>query len=151
MNFGMQDIQHIIYNQLVQGSANVSGGRGKFAKDLAKRIYEFIESKTEIDMNQDMKTIARARGISEDVINFSDRACRAFGFSIMPMDDISVDAYKWVMQQPQTIEQFADWARTDEQGRYIGKYRKNAGNIKNDWARAFAAGKVEFQVEDVRI
>lgn len=137
MNFGMQDIQQIVYNQLVQGSANVTGGRGKFAKDLAKRIYEFIESKTEHDMNTDMKAIARARGISDDVIKFIDKASRAFGFSIMPMDEISIDAYKWIMQQPQTIEQFADWARTDEGGKFIGKYRKGAGNIKNDWARAF--------------
>jgi len=137
MNFGMQDIQHIIYNQLIQGSANVTGGRGKFAKDLAKRIYEFVESKTENNMNADMQTLAHARGISDEVIKFIDKSGRAFGFSIMPMDEISIESYKWIMQQPQTIEQFADWARADAQGKFIGKYRKSAGNIKNDWARAF--------------
>lgn len=151
MNFGINDIQQVIYKQLVQGNANVTGGRGKFAKDLAKRIYELIESKSEVTVNQDMKVIARSKGIPEDIINFTDRACRAFGFAIMPLDDISIDSYKWIMQQSQTIEAFADWARTDEQGKYIGKYRKSGGNIKNDWARAFTAGKVEFQVEDVRI
>jgi hypothetical protein len=48
----------------------------------------------------------------------------------------------------QTIEEFSDWARKEE-SKYMGKYRKEAGNIRNDWARAFGAGNT-INSEDVR-
>ena len=91
-------------------------------------------------MNADIKTIARSRGVPENEINFIDRTCKAFGFSIMQLDEVSLVTYRWIAEQEskgQTIEMFADWARTDEQGKFIGKYRNSAGNIRNDWARAF--------------
>lgn len=93
------------------------------------------------NVNQDIKTVARSRGISEEMIKFIDRACKAFGFQIMQLDDISLSAYAWVMEKEaagQKIEAFADWARQEEGGKYIGKYRKNGGEIKNDWVRAFS-------------
>lgn len=142
MNFGMYDIQEIIYSNLKK--ANYKGGipYGKFAKDTAKLIYELFEDK---DMHPDMKARARSFGVPENIIKFIDRSCKAFGFSMMQMDEISIDAYKWVIEQEakgQTIEKFADWARSDEMGRFIGKYRKSGGNIKNDWARAFTENPV---------
>lgn len=91
-------------------------------------------------VNTDIKTVARSRGVSEDMITFIDRACKAFGFAIMQLDEVSLVAYRWIMEQEskgQTIEQFADWARLDEMGKFIGKYRNSAGAIRNDWARAF--------------
>lgn len=96
--------------------------------------------KKEDKVNTDIKTVARSRGVSEETIKFVDRACKAFGFSMMQLDEVSLVAYRWIMEQEpkgQTIEQFADWARLDEMGKFIGKYRNNGGNIKNDWARAF--------------
>lgn len=97
--------------------------------------------KKEDKMNQDIKTVARSRGVSEEMIKFIDRACKAFGFQIMQLDDISLSAYQWIMEKEangQKIEAFADWARKEEGGKYIGKYRKNGGEIKNDWVRAFS-------------
>jgi DNA-binding transcriptional ArsR family regulator len=96
--------------------------------------------KKEEDLNAQMKTMARARGVPENEIEFIDRACNAFGFQVMQIDEISLVAYRWIMSQEilgQTIEDFADWARKDEDGKFIGKYRKNGGNIRNDWAQAF--------------
>lgn len=96
--------------------------------------------KKEDKVNTDIKTVARSRGVSEETIKFVDRACKAFGFSMMQLNEVSLVAYRWIMEQEskgQTIEQFADWARLDEMGKFIGKYRNNGGNIKNDWARAF--------------
>ena len=96
--------------------------------------------KKEDKVNIDIKTLARSRGVSESEIEFIDRACKAFGFSIMQLDEVSLVTYRWIAEQEskgQTIEQFADWARLDEMGKFIGKYRNSAGAIRNDWARAF--------------
>jgi hypothetical protein len=139
MNFGTRDIQDIIYRQLVQGNANVSGGRSKFAKDLAKRIYEFVESK---DMNIDMKTQARARGISENDIAMSERVGKALGFDVMPLTPQACEVYQWIAEQEakgQKIETFAKWATSAEELRFITMYRKDVSNIKLKWPLAFVS------------
>jgi hypothetical protein len=134
MNFGTYDIEQVIYKQLAQANARFDGiSYKKFSKDLAKRIFMLI--------GDDAKTIIQnTGGVDEDIVKFSRRVGLALGLSDMPLDDVSIDAYKWIAMQEankQTIEAFADWARSGEQGKYIGKYRKGAGIIKNDWARAF--------------
>jgi len=136
MNFGIQDIQNIIYKQLVQGNANVTGGRGKFAKDLAKRIYELLEDEP---MNRDMKTEARARGVSEQSIEMSEKVGRAFGFDVMPLTPVAESVYEWITEQEargKTIKRFAEWAKK-EKAQYIRMYRKDVTNIKIDWDLAF--------------
>lgn len=141
MNFGIQDIQNIIYNQLVQGNANVTGGRGKFAKDLAKRIFELVEQ----PMNIDMKTEARARGVSEISIKMSEKIGKALGFDVMPLSPAACIIYEWVMEQEakgEKIEIFAAWAKSPERLSFIRMYRKDAENIKIDWPRAFIVNTV---------
>lgn len=137
MNFGVQDLQNIIYKQLVQGNANVTGGRGKFAKDLAKRIYEFLENKP---VNQNMKTEARVRGVSDQEITMSERVAKAFGFDVMPLTPEACRVYQWISEQEtkgQTIEVFAAWAKGIEQLPFITMYRKDPSNIKIRWPLAF--------------
>lgn len=141
MNFGTYELQRIIYSQLVRGNVDVhmSGGRNKFSKDLAKTIYEFILENS--DMQIDMKEEAKRRGISDAVIRFSDRAGKALGFAVMPLDPVSVQSYEWIIEQEksgQTIEKFAEWAKR-EKAEYIRMYRKTAENIRIDWGRAFGA------------
>lgn len=148
MNFGTYEIERVIWKQINMGvSVSCKGGSKKFVKDLAKMIYKLIEE----EMNQDMLTQARSKGIPDAISLFSERAGRALGFAVMPLDPVSVSAYEWIMQQEtkgQTIEEFSDWARKEE-SKYMGKYRKEAGNIRNDWARAFGAGNT-INSEDVR-
>ena len=148
MNFGTYEIERVIWKQIDMGvSVSCKGGSKKFVKDLAKMIYKLIEE----EMNQDMLTQARSKGIPDAISLFSERAGRALGFAVMPLDPVSVSAYEWIMQQEtkgQTIEEFSDWARKEE-SKYMGKYRKEAGNIRNDWARAFGAGNT-INSEDVR-
>lgn len=148
MNFGTYEIERVIWKQIDMGvSVSCKGGSKKFVKDLAKMIYKLIEE----EMNQDMLTQARAKGIPDVISLFSERAGKALGFAVMPLDPVSVSAYEWIMQQEakgQTIEEFSDWARKEE-SKYMGKYRKEAGNIRNDWARAFGAGNT-INSEDVR-
>lgn len=114
-------------------------GSSQNEEDAAQPTEKPAKKKGE-NVNADIKTIARSRGVPENEINFIDRTCKAFGFSIMQLDEVSLVTYRWIAEQEskgQTIEMFADWARTDEQGKFIGKYRNSAGNIRNDWARAF--------------
>ena len=131
MNFGTYDIEQVIYKQLAQANARFDGiSYKKFSKDLAKRIYAMIGDGVNL-APQD-----------SDVVKFSKRVGLALGLSDMPLDDVSISAYQWIAQQEQngqTIEKFAEWARTGEQSKYIGKYHKGAGIIKNDWARAFTS------------
>lgn len=139
MNFGVQDIRNIIYDNVKR--AGFKGGMplGKFAKDTAELIYEMIESK-EPDMQQEMKTMARAKGISEEVIKYTDRICRVFSFSVVQLDPIAISVYEWMIEQEakgQTVEKFAKWALDPERVKFVNKYRNNAGNFKNDWVLAF--------------
>lgn len=139
MNFGMQDIQNVIYRQLVQGNANVTGGRGKFAKDLAKRIYELI-SKDE-PVNTDLRTEFLARGGDMETVKMYDRICKVMAFDMLPLTDTAKEIYKWIADQEQhgrKLEVFAAWAREPERAQYFRKYRNDVGNIRNDWALAFA-------------
>ncbi len=148
MNFGMQDIQNIIYRQLVQGNANVTGGRGKFAKDLAKRIYELVEGE---NMNADMRIQALARGIPDRAIKIHDKLCKALGFEVMQLTPFASDVYEWVGTQEaqgQSISTFAAWAKNSERVQYIGKYRKDAGAIQRDWASAFENSAVVMRASD---
>jgi hypothetical protein len=137
MNFGVDDLQRIIASQLAQGNANVTGGRSKFAKDLAKRIYEFVESK---DMNRNMKTEAFARGVSAEDLAMSDRVGDALGFDVMPLTPEACRVYQWIASQEakgQKIETFAAWAKSIEQLKFITMYRKDVSNIKLKWPLAF--------------
>ena len=142
MNTGMQQIQDIIYRQLAQANANVTGGRGKFAKDLAKRIYETLEENG--DMNKEIRTQARARGIPEEIIAMCDRVSKAFNFDVMGITEKDQDVYAWLIERNasgQTIEAFAEWAREKERAQYIRKYRNDTGNIRNDWNLAFTTSR----------
>lgn len=137
MNFGTEDLVRIIYPQLVAGQVDVrmKGGRNKFSKDLAKKIYEFLED----NMNIDMKTEARARGVPEHILAFYERACKAFGFDVMPLDSASLRKYEWILEQEakgQKIETFAEWAKKNK-AEYIRMYRKNTEHITIDWPLAF--------------
>jgi hypothetical protein len=106
------------------------------SKDLAKRIYELVEQ----NMNRDMKTEARARGVSEESIILSDRIGKALGFDVMPLTPAACGVYDWVAEQEakgEKIETFARWAKSEERIDYIRMYRKDAENIKIDWVKAF--------------
>ena len=148
MNYGTNDIETLIWKQLKQAKASITGfPPKKFVKDLAVRIYEITSGSQGGGVNQDMKTQARAKGIPDNVLKFSERAGKALGFPVMQLDSVSVEAYKWIMAQEkygQSIEAFANWARRDENGKFIGKYRKSAGNIKNDWFGAFGNTVMEW-------
>jgi hypothetical protein len=141
MNFGTFDLQQLIYSQLVRGQVDVrmSGGRNKFSKDLAKLIWEtFLEDQP---VNIDMKTEARARGVSEQNIKMSETVGKAFGFDVMPLTDEACTIYEWIAEQEnkgQKIRTFAEWAKK-EKAQYIRMYRKDVSNIKIDWGLAFTS------------
>lgn len=145
MNFGTYELQTIIYEQLKRGQVEVrmSGGRSKFAKDLAKLIYEKLELE-EKPMNVDMRTEFLARGGSMEDVKMFDRLCKVFSFDMMPLTESAREVYKWIAEQEakgQKLETFVAWARGAERAQYINKYRKDAGNIRNDWALVFSANE----------
>ena len=150
MNFGTNDIESVIWEQLKKGNARITGyPPKKFVRDLASQIYLLTsgEKTEEKPVNIDMKTQARAMGIPDEILKFSERTGRALGFTVMQLDPVSIEAYQWIMDQErygQTVEAFANWARKDEDGKFIGKYRKSAGAIRNDWVRAFGSKVIEW-------
>jgi len=149
MNFGTDDLQKIIYNQLVAGQVVVrmQGGRGKFAKDLAKKLYDFLEE----TMISDMEQIAKARGASDRAISAYDRVCKAMDRYSMPFRPQDWDIYVWIIEQDKTgktIEKFSKWARLPENLAFINQYFKDPQNIKTQWARAFGASETFQKNED---
>lgn len=92
------------------------------------------------NVNIDMKTQARARGVSEGAIKMHDRICKALSFDAMPLTPQACAVYEWITEQDekgQTIESFARWAKREDRVKFIKMYRKDAGNIKADWSAAF--------------
>jgi len=143
MNFGTFDLQNIIYKQLVRGNVEVrmNGGRGKFAKDLAKVIYNFVED----SMNFEMVEQALARGATQAQTAAWVRVCNAFDRNL-PMQARYYEIYTWAVSQDstgRTIEKFAQWARQTENLPYINQYFKDPQNIKTQWQRAFTSSKNE--------
>lgn len=152
MNFGTYDLQKIIYSQLVRGNVDVrmSGGRGKFAKDLAKVIYDYIEE----NMNVEMKTLALSRGASKVAVDAWERTCRAFSRHSLPFKPQDWDIYVWIVEQDKTgktIEAFAKWAQLPDNLVYINQYFKDPQNIKTQWERAFQQKQNTEYVPDVRL
>jgi hypothetical protein len=144
MNFGMQDIQNVIYRQLVQGNANVTGGQKKFAKDLAKRIYELISK--DAPVNIDLRTEFLARGGDMETVKMYDRICKVMAFDMLPLTDTAKEIYKWIADQESSgkkLEVFAAWAREPERAQYFRKYRNDVGNIRNDWMLAFSKSPLQ--------
>lgn len=145
MNFGINDIEIIIFNQFKQGKCKLVGyPYKKFVKDLAKKIYERVEE----NMHTDIELMAKAKGIPDEIISMCKRAEKAFNFDNMNLKVSDQDVYKWLIEQDvkgQTIEKFVEWARGAERAQYIRKYRNNTGDIKNDWALAFGETKGYFE------
>lgn len=143
---GYEKIQNLLEEQFYSGGGTIvkfRGGAKKYFKDVAKEIVKLYETE-EDNMQTDLKAMALARGISQEVIKYTDRICRAFSFSIVQLDPIAVEVYEWMMEQEQkgqTVEKFAEWARDPERVKFINKYRNSAGNFKNDWPLAFTATK----------
>jgi len=137
MNFGTQNIQDIIYQQLKRAAYKGGIPFGKFAKDTAKLIFELMESEP---MNQDMRTEALVRGISQADIQTYDKICKAFGFPVMQLTPSAFEVYRWVEEQEakgQKLSTFVKWAQGTDRIQYIRMYRKDPSNIKLDWPRAF--------------
>lgn len=139
MNFGTYDIEQVILKQIAMGvTVQCKGGQGKFVKDLAKNLYAFLEE----NMHSDIKVLAAVNGIDKEIVAYAERICNAFSFATVQLTPIAIGVYKWMMEQEekgQTVEKFADWARQPERAKFINKYRKDAGNFKNDWVLAFEA------------
>jgi hypothetical protein len=141
---GTYEIAKAIYDGL-KGNARLTKEHERIIRSILDGIdegiqEEYTKKEKKADMNKDMKTIALSRGMTDAEVRFFDRTCKAFGFTMMQLDEVSISSYRWIMEKEstgQTIEAFAEWARLDDMGKFIGKYRKNGGNIKNDWARAF--------------
>jgi hypothetical protein len=111
----------------------------KVARKIIERISPHLEDKP---MNVDMRTEFLARGGSMEDVKMFDRLCKVFSFDMMPLTESAREIYKWIAEQEakgQKLETFVAWARGAERAQYINKYRKDAGNIRNDWTLAFTA------------
>ena len=143
MNFGTQQIEDRIISQLKQANAKLNCGYGKFSKDLPKRIYELMPK--DAPVNIDLRTEFLARGGDMQTVKMYDRICKVMAFDMLPLTDTACEIYKWIAEQEQAgkkLETFAAWAREPERAQYFRKYRNDVGNIKNDWALAFARSNV---------
>lgn len=131
MKIGTQQIQHIIYEQLTRARAEVPGGRGKFAKDTAKLIYDALES----DMSK--KDWDLFHGFPSELEPVVNQLRRGFGFEPM-RDESAQEVYRWLAEQGEDkINKFIQWATAPERVQYITKYRKSPGLIKTEWRLAF--------------
>lgn len=111
--------------------------KDKLIADIEEMIKVTIQ---EADVNVDMKTEFLARGGTIEEAKMFDRICKAFLFDMMPLTDSAREVYRWIAEQEssgQRLEKFVAWARGADRAQYINKYRKDAGNIRNDWALAF--------------
>lgn len=122
-----------------------SVNRGKIFATVGKLLLD-IEGllkglSGEEEVNTDMRTEARARGVSDVALKTHDRICRALGFEVMQLTPSACAVYEWVAEQEakgQSIDKFAKWAKSPGRSQFIRMYRKDASNISIDWPQAFA-------------
>lgn len=138
MNFGVQDIRDIIYNNAKR--AGFKGGMpyGKFAKDTADLIYEMITNK-EPDMRN--KEWDDWHGFPDELKLIVTRLEKFLNLRNMMRDERAVEVYQWVADQEKagkTIAKFAEWALQPERAQFVGKYKKTPEAIKTDWQLAFS-------------
>ena len=131
MKIGTQQIQNAIYEQLTRARVDVPGGRNKFAKDLAKIIYELIGD----DMsNRDWDAM---HGFPEDLVPLVRKLQTGLGLR-MKRDEDAIAVYRWLSEQgDDKIKHFIKWATAEERVQYVGKYRNSPEAIKIDWKMAF--------------
>ena len=134
---GTEPVKRKVMNKLKKYKAVLRGiGYGEFADEIVSEFFELLGD----SMNHEVKTLARGRGIPEEVLKMCERVEKAFGFDAMNLTDKDIEIYKWLIEknkEGQTIERFVEWAREPERAQFIRKYRNSTGNIKNDWNLAF--------------
>jgi hypothetical protein len=132
MSIGYQAIQDTIYKQLVQARVDVPGGRGKFSKDLAKKIYELMEGDT-VQWNL-------AHNFPQHLEPLVRRIEKGLKVNIMKRTPESVKVYEWIAEQEQggkDLNVFFQWAIAPERVRYIGKYFSKPEWLMVDFLMAY--------------
>jgi len=143
MNFGTQDIQDIIYQQVKR--AGYKGGipHGKFAKDTAKLVYELIG-----DNDMSKKDWNLFHDFPQELEAVVKQLRVGFGWEPMK-DDNAKEVYTWLKEQGRDkIAVFIRWATDTERVQYAGKYRKSPGLIKTEWKLAFKEQQTTFTRND---
>lgn len=127
-NIGYEKIRDVIYQALVQANADVKGGRGKFAKDTAKRIY---------DLNAEWQI---GSDFPDELEPFVKRLEKGLGVGMLKRNARAAEIYRWLIEQEsqgKNLETFFSWAKSEEQKKYKSKYYSNPDYLKVDFPRAF--------------
>lgn len=135
MNFGTQQIEDKIVSQLKQANAKLNCGYGKFAKDLAKRIYELMEGST---VDAQWNFVHNFPPELEAVVRKLERG---LGLRNMKRDEGAIEIYKFMIEQEKTgclISQFITWATEPERVKFVGKYRNSPEAIQLDYKQVFS-------------
>lgn len=139
MKIGSEEIKHKILRKLKKHNAVLRGIKyGGFADELANEIILLIGE----PMNSEMKIMALARGMSKEDIALCEKVERTFGFDAMPVTPGAIEVYRWIAEREkegQRLQAFVEWAKRQEEGKFIRKYRNDPSNIRVDWDRAFQA------------
>lgn len=139
MRIGTEQIRRTIIKKLGEHNAFFKrrGTKyGNFATELADEIVKLIGD----DMHSSMKTEALARGIDKEDIALCEKVEKAFGFDAMPITPGAIEVYRWIAEREaggQRLKTFVEWAKQNEEGKFIRMYRKDPSNIRLDWDRAF--------------
>lgn len=133
MNFGTQDIQDIVYQQVKR--AGYKGGipHGKFAKDTAKLIYELLE----MDMN-------KLWNLAHDFPPELEKTVKRFEKSLGMLLKRTPEAqkiYEFVLEQEKAgrnFDRFASWAKAPDRKQWLPKYFSKPEYIQVDYSQAFS-------------
>lgn len=132
MNFGTQDIQDIIYQQVKRAGYRGNVPNGKFAKDTAKLIYEALEP----FMN---KTWNLAHDFPPELEKEVRRFEKLLGL-ILKRTPEAQKSYEFILQQEQAgkkFEHFAAWAKSPDRKQWLPKYFSKPEYLQVDYLQAF--------------
>jgi len=136
MNFGTQDIQDIIYQQIKR--AGYKGGipHGKFAKDTAKLIYELLEP-----------TMNKSWNLVHDFPVELEKEVRRFEKLLGILLKRTPEAqkiYEFILEQEKAgknFERFSIWAKSPDRIQWLPKYFSKPEYLQVDYFQAFSGNE----------
>lgn len=140
MNFGTQDIQDIIYQQVKKAGYHGGIPHGKFAKDTAKLIYALMENEMDPTWNVGHNFPPE---LEEHVRRFEN----LLGMLLKRTSEAQT-SYEYILEQEKEghpFERFAEWAKGPDRRQYLPKYFSKPEYFRVDYLQAFSEQENQIQ------
>ena len=144
MKTGTQQLVYKVENILYEN--HVKNGRRRIAHEIVDEIMRLIGDEMKNDWNL-------AHAFPKELEPIVRKMEKEFGINMM-RDEEAIEVYRWITEQEKEgkpLARFIEWATSDEQIRYVAKYRLNPGLIRNDYRIAFGDAEKKYNPQNLEV